>query len=178
MKCKALHIGREKLNTFGTVLRSNSGFSSSAVRPVHCCQWLYQDLHSRICAQNKTVLGCIWNKYIDSNTGCKTFTCSAPHLLCRVPVFPCKSAWFQRRAARPTRCRKKLSCEEWPALFTLQWSGHNQSVWEYLFFSVLPCKYKEIGLLRGRGLLHVWDHLYKCSGSVCTPGCVPGWMDF
>lgn len=46
--------------------------------------------------------------------------------------------------------------------------------WDYLF--VLPSEYKEKGLIRKQGLLLVWDHPYKCSGSVCTLRCVPSWI--
>lgn len=110
MKCKAVHIGREKRNTFGTVLRSNSGSISSAGRPVHCCEELYEDLHSCTCPQKKTALGCTWNKYTVSNPGCKeTFTGGAPRLLlAESQCVYCKtSSKEHERTARPTGAEKR-----------------------------------------------------------------------
>lgn len=50
---------------------------------------------------------------------------------------------FREKQQDPLGAEKTLSCEEWSTLFTLQWSGHNQSVYvnekikkengEYLF---------------------------------------------
>lgn len=132
MKCKAVHIGREKRNTFGTVLRSNSGSISSAGRPVHCCEELYEDLHSCTCPQKKPALGCTWNKYTVSNPGCKeTFTGGAPRLLlAESQCVYCKiSSKEHERTARTHGCRKKMPCEEWPTLCTLQGHGRDRSVY-------------------------------------------------
>lgn len=120
------------------------------------------------------------------NTGCKdthmqhsspslqspSLSPAKPAQISTIPEQSNKTHYIQKKAVRG------------PTLFSLQWSGHNQSAyinenikkenWDYLF--VLPSKYKEIGLLREQSLLQAWEHLYKCSGSVCTPGCVPSWI--
>lgn len=109
MKCKALHIGREKLNIFGTVLRSKSG-SISSVRPVHAFEQLYEDLLSCMCAQKSSI-------FVHTQAQYKLWGHSHVALIiCRVPVCPLpnqfKPAWFQSTAARPTTYRKKLSDDQ------------------------------------------------------------------